>query len=96
MSKKIDVAHVARLARIAMSDEARRHFEGQLERIVEYVDKLQQVDVSDVPPMAHAISRHNVFRKDEPRPSLTNEQALANAPDRVKGFFKVPAIIEEE
>jgi len=92
---RIDVAHIARLSRIAMSEEERAHFEEQLARIVDYVDQLQEVDVTDVPPTAHAITRHNVFRADEPRASLTNEQALANAPDEARGYFKVPAIIEE-
>jgi len=96
MSSKISpeqVKHVAKLARLSLSDERLAKLAGQLESILEYVAKIQSVDVSGVEPMAHAMPIANVFREDVVEPSLTVEQVLANAPDADPPFFKVPKVI---
>ena len=85
--------HIALLSRIEMSDEALAVFGEQLAHILQYVDKLQELDTDDVEPMAHAVELHNVLASDEPRPSLTPDEALANAPQRDGDFFKVPKVL---
>ncbi len=91
--KKIDVPYVAHLARLALTDEEVRMFQGQLEQIVDYVKVIQQVDVSGVEPMAHAVRVQNIFRKDEERKSLDRDVVLANAPAHDGEQFLVPKII---
>jgi aspartyl-tRNA(Asn)/glutamyl-tRNA(Gln) amidotransferase subunit C len=91
-----DVKHVATLARLALSDAQTAKLAGQLESILEYVNKIAQVDVSNVEPMAHALPVHNVFREDIIEPSLPVELVLANAPDTDPPFFKVPKVIGGE
>ncbi len=91
---KIDVAYVAELARLELTDEEKALFQPQLEGIVKYVDKIAEVDVSDVEPMAHGASVKNVFRDDVVTPSLPAEDALANAPKRVGDEFLLPKIVE--
>ena len=98
MDKRIDeklVRHIGKLSRIELSDEEVRTFSGQLEAILEYIDKLQELDTSAVEPMAHAVELHNVLACDAPAAGLTTEQALANAPRRDGDFFSVPKVIEE-
>jgi aspartyl-tRNA(Asn)/glutamyl-tRNA(Gln) amidotransferase subunit C len=87
------VRHVAKLARLALPPERLSKLAGQLESILEYVNKIQSADVSGVEPMAHALPIKNIFREDEVEPSLTVEQVLANAPDAEAPFFKVPKVI---
>jgi aspartyl-tRNA(Asn)/glutamyl-tRNA(Gln) amidotransferase subunit C len=88
-----DVRHVARLSRLAMSEEQLHKFTGQLEGILEYVAKLNEVDVAGVEPMAHALPLHNVLRTDAVQPSLPLDKVLQNAPDTDGPFFKVPKIL---
>ena len=88
-----DVKHVAKLARLALSDAELQRLTGQLESILDYVDKLGRADVSGVEPMAHALPLHNVLREDVIEPSLPLEQVLANAPDTDGPFFKVPKVL---
>ena len=85
--------HIALLSRIEMSDEALAVFGEQLAHILQYVDKLQELDTDDVEPMAHAVEIHNVLADDEPRSSLAPDEALANAPQRDGDFFKVPKVL---
>jgi aspartyl-tRNA(Asn)/glutamyl-tRNA(Gln) amidotransferase subunit C len=85
------VEHVARLARLALSEEELERFGEQLGAILEAVGKVAELDLSDVEPTAHPLDLVNVFGEDEPRPSLPLEDALANAPDPEGGFFGVPA-----
>jgi aspartyl-tRNA(Asn)/glutamyl-tRNA(Gln) amidotransferase subunit C len=87
---KDEVAHVARLARLRLSDEELERFGEQLSAIVEAVGKVSELDLSGVPPTAHPLDLVNVWDDDEPRPSLSIEEALANAPDRDGSFFRVP------
>ncbi len=90
------VRHVARLARLAISEDKLVRFAAQLEPILEYVAKIGQVDTTGVEPMAHALPIHNVLREDVARPGLSVEQVLQNAPDSDGPFFKVPKVIGGE
>jgi aspartyl/glutamyl-tRNA(Asn/Gln) amidotransferase C subunit len=89
------VRHIARLSRIELTESQMAAFSRQLASILVYFDKLKELDTANVEPMAHAVERTNVLADDVPRPSLTPEQALANAPQRDGDFFKVPKVIEE-
>jgi aspartyl-tRNA(Asn)/glutamyl-tRNA(Gln) amidotransferase subunit C len=96
MAKTIDlelVRHIGKLSRIELSDEQVRTFGPQLASILEFFGKLQELDTSDVEPMAHAVEGRNVFGADAPGPSLAPQDALANAPQRDGDFFKVPKVI---
>ena len=89
-----EVEHVAGLARLKLDDAEIDAFTGQMDAILAYVDKLAELDTDGIIPTAHAVPMENAFRADETRPSLGTEKALANAPERVEGFFKVPKVIE--
>jgi aspartyl-tRNA(Asn)/glutamyl-tRNA(Gln) amidotransferase subunit C len=96
MSKTIDealVRHIGKLSRIELTDEQVRTFGRQLASILEYFDKLQQLDTEGVEPMPHAVALQNVLADDVPAEGLTPQQALANAPQRDGDFFMVPRVI---
>ena len=86
-----EVLHVARLARLALTDEEVERLGAQLSAILEAVGKVAELDLEGVEPTAHPLDLVNVWAEDEPRPCLTVEEALANAPDREGGSFRVPA-----
>ena len=90
-----DVEHVARLARLDLSAAEKERMRSELDGILAYIDKLRALDTRDVPPTSHAVPVTNVMRDDEERPSLPQEDMLANAPDRHRDLFRVPKIIEE-
>jgi aspartyl-tRNA(Asn)/glutamyl-tRNA(Gln) amidotransferase subunit C len=85
-----DVRHVARLARISMSDERLESMTGELASILESIGRISELDLADVEPTTHALEVVNVMADDVPHTELANEQALANAPDPVDGCFRVP------
>jgi aspartyl-tRNA(Asn)/glutamyl-tRNA(Gln) amidotransferase subunit C len=89
-----EVEHVARLARLALSPEEVTTFTGQMDAILAYVDTLMELDTEGVVPTSHAVPVENAFREDQARPSIGVHAALANAPDRVEDFFRVPKVIE--
>jgi aspartyl-tRNA(Asn)/glutamyl-tRNA(Gln) amidotransferase subunit C len=91
---KIDVAYVAELARLELTDEEKAVFQPQLENIVKYVEMISSVDVEGVEPMMHGKALVNAFREDVVRESLPAEMALANAPRRVGDEFYLPKIVE--
>ncbi len=91
---KIDVAYVANLARLELTDEEKATFQPQLETIVKYVEKIAAVDVAGVEPMMHGRPLVNAFREDVVRSSLDREIALANAPAKVGDEFLLPKIVE--
>lgn len=91
---EFDIKYVANLARIALTPEEEARLGSQLGDILGYVKKLEELDISDVEPMAHAVPLDNVLRADEVQPSISNEEALANAPKAAKGLFVVPKIVE--
>jgi len=88
-----DVRHVAKLARLKCSEEEIHLFTEQLGAVLEYVAQLEEVDTRDVEPLAHCLPVSNVFREDVPGTSLSNDEALANAPQRDGEFFAVPKIL---
>ena len=94
MPVDIDIDHVALLARLDLTDDEKRMLREQLGVILDAAAKVGEVAADDVPPTAWAIPRANVFREDEPEPSLSQAAALANAPEAERGRFKVPRIAE--
>jgi aspartyl-tRNA(Asn)/glutamyl-tRNA(Gln) amidotransferase subunit C len=90
----VDVEHVARLARLELSEEEKNLFAGQMGAILGYVEKLKELDTEGIQPTSHAVPMENAFREDEARPSIGIEKALANAPDRTGSFYRVPKVIE--
>lgn len=88
------VDYVAHLSRLALSEEEKELFADQLDAILESMEKLNELDTTDVEPLVHIAPRSNVFREDEPGESLSREDALSNAPEQSEGCFKVPRIID--
>ena len=93
-TEHIDVAYVARLARLKLTDEEVREFQGQLDQILSYVDQIRKLDLTGIEPTSHARPLTNVLRKDEVHQGLTHETALSNAPQSSNGLFMVPKILE--
>jgi len=89
------VDHVARLARLELSAADKERMRRELDGILSYIDKLRALDTRDVEPTSHAVPVTNVMRDDVERPSLPQDDMLANAPDRHRDMFRVPRIIEE-
>ncbi|BBY88149.1 aspartyl/glutamyl-tRNA(Asn/Gln) amidotransferase subunit C [Mycolicibacterium tokaiense] len=89
------MAHLARLARLALTDDELDSFSGQLDAILEHVSRIQAVDVTDVAPTGNPLKEVNVTRPDVVGPCLTQEEALAEAPNAVDGRFAVPQILGE-
>lgn len=90
-----DVEKVAKLARLQLSEAELEQFTEQLGAILEYVEKMNELDADNVEPLAHCLPVSNVFRADEVKASLGTEKALANAPQRDSEFFKVPKILDD-
>ena len=95
MIERKDVEHVARLARLALTDAELERMREQLNGILAYIEKLNELDTEEVAPTSHAVPMLNVMRDDEAGPCLPRDEALANAPDRAGEFFRVPRIIED-
>ncbi|MCL0079658.1 Asp-tRNA(Asn)/Glu-tRNA(Gln) amidotransferase subunit GatC [Dehalococcoidia bacterium] len=89
-----EVEHIARLARLGLSEAETEIFQSQLSDILENFDILQELDTGDIPPTAHVIEMKNVIRDDEVAPSLAQDDVLANAPRQENGFFRVRAVLE--
>ena len=85
-----EVLHVARLARLELTDDEVSKFQEQLSAIIDAISKVSELDLSDVPPTAHPLEIANTWAEDEPRPSLPLDEVFANAPDRDEDYFKVP------
>jgi aspartyl-tRNA(Asn)/glutamyl-tRNA(Gln) amidotransferase subunit C len=88
------VEHVARLAQLTLSDQEKGLFREQLSSILEYAQRLQQLDTSAIPPTATVLPLENVMRDDQVCPSLPLAGVLANAPDTEDGYFRVPVVLE--
>ncbi len=88
-----DVEHIAKLARLLLTDEEKKVYAGQLNSILAYMEKLDGLDTSGVEPLSHVTGAVNVMRGDEERPSLPAGKALENAPDRTDKFFRVPRVV---
>ncbi|GAA3510610.1 Asp-tRNA(Asn)/Glu-tRNA(Gln) amidotransferase subunit GatC [Actinocatenispora rupis] len=91
-----EVAHLARLARLAVTEDELDTFAGQLDQILHSVARVGEVAADDIPPTSHAVPLTNVMRPDEPRPGLSREAALAGAPAAEDHRFRVPRILSEE
>ncbi|MFI1989462.1 Asp-tRNA(Asn)/Glu-tRNA(Gln) amidotransferase subunit GatC [Actinoplanes sp. NPDC020271] len=91
-----EVAHLARLSRLAVTEEELDRFAGQLDVILQSVARVGEVAAEDIPPTSHSVPLTNVYRDDVPTPSLTQDAALSGAPDAYEGRFRVPRILDEE
>ena len=91
-----EVAHLARLSRLAVTEEELDRFAGQLDVILQSVARVGEVAAEDIPPTSHSVPLTNVYRDDVPTPSLTQDEALSGAPDAYEGRFRVPRILDEE
>ncbi len=89
-----EVTHIARLARVGLSEDDVSRFQDQLSQILDYFQRLQEADTENIPPTAHTLAMHNIMRDDEPRPSFDKEDILANAPQREGDHFRVRAVLE--
>ena len=91
-----EVAHLARLSRLAVTEEELDQFAGQLDVILQSVARVGEVAAGDIPPTSHSVPLTNVYRDDVVRPCLTQAEALSGAPDSAEGRFRVPRILDEE
>ena len=91
MIDREQVLHVARLARLQLTDDEVERMAGELSNVLGWIEKINELDLEGVEPTSHPLDVVNVLAEDEPRPSLAREEALANAPDPEDGFFGVPA-----
>lgn len=91
---KINVSHIAKLANLPLSDEEKKKFEVQLSETLDYVKQLEEIDTKGVEPTSQVTGLENVTREDEVTPSLSQEEALKNSKSTHNGFFKVPAILD--
>jgi aspartyl-tRNA(Asn)/glutamyl-tRNA(Gln) amidotransferase subunit C len=89
-----EVEHIARLARLKLTEEEKILYSEQLSKILDYIEKLNELDTTDVEPTSHVLPIKNVFREDTPEPSLSTDEALKNAPQRAGPYYRVPRIIE--
>jgi aspartyl-tRNA(Asn)/glutamyl-tRNA(Gln) amidotransferase subunit C len=94
MASDFNIKYIAHLARLSLTPAEEEQFGAQLAGILGYIEKLEQLDVSGIEPTAHAVPLVNVFRADVVQPSLSNEEALRNAPAKANGLFMVPKIVE--
>ena len=92
---KKDVEYIANLARLKFNDEELENFTHELNEILNYMDKLNELDTDNIEPLAHPIENNNVFREDITMPSIDREAALKNAPERTDEFFVVPKVINQ-
>jgi aspartyl-tRNA(Asn)/glutamyl-tRNA(Gln) amidotransferase subunit C len=88
-----DVEHVASLAKLSFTEEEKKKLVSQLNEILHYMEQLNALDTENVEPLSHVIRLGNVFREDDPRPSLDRDEALKNAPAKTDEFFRVPKVI---
>ena len=91
MIDRSDVLHVARLARLELSDAEVERMTGELSKVLDYIDKISELDLEDVPPTSHVVQVTDALRADEPRPSLPRDEVLAAAPAATDGGFEVPS-----
>ena len=88
-----DVEHIAKLARLQLTEEEVKRFQIELGKIIEYFDQLKKLDTENVPPMTHAVPLENVLREDQVKESLLQEEALQNAPEKKESYFQVPKVV---
>ncbi|MCL4548679.1 MAG: Asp-tRNA(Asn)/Glu-tRNA(Gln) amidotransferase subunit GatC [Bacteroidetes bacterium] len=93
---KKDVEYIAALARLKFNDAELENYTHQLNDILKYVEKLNELNTENVEPLSHPVENANVFREDKLKPSISTEEALKNAPNRTDEFFKVPKVINQD
>jgi aspartyl-tRNA(Asn)/glutamyl-tRNA(Gln) amidotransferase subunit C len=91
MLSRDQVLHVARLARLELTDDEVERFAGELSKVLDHIERIGELDLADVPPTSHVVAIENRLRADEPRPSMPVERALESAPDAALGGFRVPS-----
>jgi aspartyl-tRNA(Asn)/glutamyl-tRNA(Gln) amidotransferase subunit C len=91
MLSRDQVLHVARLARLELTEDEVERMAAELSKVLDHIEKVSELDLGDVEPTSHVVAVENVLRADEPRPSLRQDVALAAAPDRAVGGFRVPS-----
>ena len=91
---KISIEHLSRLARVTLTDDEKGLFGSQLNSILTYMEKLNELDTNQVEPTSHVIAIKNVLREDRPAEALSRDEALMNAPDHTDKYYRVPKIIE--
>ncbi len=91
-----EVEHIAKLARLRLTEEEKIRFQVELGKILEYFDQLKKLDTENVPPMTHAVPIENVLREDQVKPSLPVEEALQNAPEKKDSYFQVPKVVGQD
>lgn len=91
-----EVEHIAKLARLRFNDVELESFTDQLNEILNYVEKLNELNTDDVEPLSHPVEDENVFREDKLKPSTGRDDALKNAPSKTEEFFKVPKVISQD
>ena len=94
MLSKEEIEHIAMLARLSLTEEEKELFGAQLSNILDYMEKLNEIDTEHIEPTSHVLSLSNIMREDAPGDSISREDALSNAPDRTDKFYRVPKIIE--
>ena len=94
MLSKKEIEHIAMLARLSLTEEEKELFGAQLSSILDYMEKLNELDTEHIEPTSHVLSLSNILREDTPRDSIPREDALSNAPDRTDKFYRVPKIID--
>jgi len=92
---KKDVEYIAHLARLSFSEDELENYTHELNKILNYVEKLNELDTQNIEPLSHPIENKNVFRLDEIKPSIDREDALKNAPEKTDEFFVVPKVINQ-
>lgn len=90
----LEVEHIAELARLRLTEEEKALYREQLSAILDYFAQLQELDTSDIPPTSSVLSPRSVLRPDEPKPGLSLEELLSNAPDREENQFRIPPVLE--
>lgn len=93
---KKDVEHIAKLARLKVTEGEAEHFTSQLNQILSYVEKLNELDTENIEPLSNPVENTNVFREDKLKPSINTEEALRSAPDKDEEHFKVPKVINQD
>jgi aspartyl-tRNA(Asn)/glutamyl-tRNA(Gln) amidotransferase subunit C len=88
-----EVMHIAKLARLQLSEDEIKRFQIELGKIIEYFDQLKKLDTENVPPMTHAVPLENVLREDQVKESLPAEEALQNTPEKKNSYFQVPKVV---
>jgi aspartyl-tRNA(Asn)/glutamyl-tRNA(Gln) amidotransferase subunit C len=90
-----DVEHIAKLAKLKFTDSEKEKLKGELNKVLEYIDRLNELDLSNVAPLESINESENVFREDIVKPGVTKEEALKNAPSKTDNFFKVPKVLDK-